>query len=165
MCVSSDRKQYRIVVVSDSHNDTSRLERLLPIINSADYFVFCGDGAADVMWLRGQIAVPIACVKGNNDFWLGEKLTDVATVAFGHARALIVHGHRHGVRQGLSLLMETAMLKDYKLVFFGHTHSSYDAVRDGIHIINPGALCDGSYAIVTINGGNITCKHEFIEKT
>ncbi|MCH5154419.1 MAG: YfcE family phosphodiesterase [Clostridiales bacterium] len=162
MCEKTEKKQYKIVVVSDSHHETSRLERLLPIINSADYFVFCGDGAADVMWLRGRITVPIACVKGNNDFWIKEQLTDVATVAFGHARALIVHGHRHGVRHGLALLMETAMLKDYKLVFFGHTHHYTDVEYNGVHFINPGALCEGSYAIVTGDGDSFTVENHFI---
>ena len=163
MCDSnSDKKQYKLVVVSDSHGDTARLERLLPVINSADRLVFCGDGATDVLWLSGRITAPIVCVKGNNDFWLKDRITDIATFAIGASRALVVHGHRHNVRQSLSLLLEIAMLKDYKLVFFGHTHKYADAVYDGIHFINPGALCEGSYAIVTGDGNNFVVENRFI---
>lgn len=160
--LNSDKKQYSIVVASDSHGDFSRFERLLPVINAVDYFVFCGDGMADVLWLRGRITVPMACVKGNNDFWVKEKITEAATVAFGPARALVVHGHRHGVRRGVSLLLETALLKDYKLVFFGHTHKYADVTQSGVHLINPGALCEGSYAFVTGDGQSFTSEQCFI---
>ncbi|MCH5155224.1 MAG: YfcE family phosphodiesterase [Clostridiales bacterium] len=161
--IENKNKQYKIVVVSDSHGDTSRLERLLPIINSADYFVFCGDGAADVMRLRGRITVPIVCVKGNNDFWLKEQLNDSATVTFGGAKALVTHGHKYGARQGITTLLEMAKLNDYKIVFFGHTHKYTDVIHSGIHFINSGALCNGSYAIVTYDGQTFVSQNCFIK--
>ena len=160
--INSGKKRYMIVVVSDSHGDTQRLERLIVTINSADYFVFCGDGAADVMRLRGSITVPIVCVKGNNDFWLKEQLTDCTTVMFGATKALITHGHRHGARYGVEQLLDVAKLNDCKLVFFGHSHRYTDLVRDGVHLINPGALCQGSYAFVTGDGKNFVSEQCFI---
>lgn len=164
MCqINPEKKQYNIVVASDSHGDNERLERLLPIINAVDFFVFCGDGVSDVMRISGRITVPTVCVKGNNDFWVQDRITDLATTAFGSARALVVHGHRHGVRQGLALLLEQAILKDYKLVFFGHTHKYTDVTQRGVHFINPGALCQGSYAFVTGDGINFESEQCFIQ--
>lgn len=149
---------YKLVVISDSHHDLERLERLLPIINSADYLVFCGDGLADIMWLRGRITVPIVCVKGNNDIGLNVQVSDLASVEFGKSRALVTHGHKLDVRHGIGKMLGMAILKDCKLVFFGHTHKYMDFVQNGIHFINPGALCYGSYALVAGDGVNFVSK-------
>ncbi|MDE5593524.1 MAG: metallophosphoesterase family protein, partial [Clostridiales bacterium] len=98
--MAPDQILYKLVVISDSHHDMARLEQLLPVINSADYLVYCGDGVMDVMWLRGRINVPIVCVKGNNDIGLNVQITDLASVAFGKTKALVTHGHKFGVGQG-----------------------------------------------------------------
>ena len=76
----------RLIVVSDVHRDTERLERLLPLINTSDYFVFCGDGLNDVMRVRGAITVPMVCVRGNNDF--DTCICDSADINVGGTRAL-----------------------------------------------------------------------------
>lgn len=150
---------YKLVVISDVHHDFARLERLLPIINSADYLVFCGDGLSDIMRIRGLITVPMVCVKGNNDIGLNVKVTDLAGVSFGAAKALVTHGHLQGVRQGAGGLLRLALAKDCSLVFFGHTHTYYDYTEKGVHLINPGALCNGSYALVAGDGVNFVSKH------
>ena len=153
---------YKLVVISDSHHDIARLEQLLPIINSADYLVYCGDGVMDVMWLRGRITVPIVCVKGNNDIGLNMQITDLASVAFGKTKALVTHGHKFGVGQGIGNMLGMAIMKDCKLVFFGHTHRYMDFVQGGVHFINPGALCNGSYALVAGDGKQFVSKQCFI---
>lgn len=151
---------YKLVAVSDTHHDTARLERLLPVINSATYMIFCGDGINDIMRIRGRITVPIVCVRGNNDF--GSDITELATMRFGDTRVLITHGHRLGVRHGLDMLMSEAIAKRCELVFFGHTHAFFDREVNGIHFINPGALCCGSYAIVVGDGVDFTCSRQTI---
>lgn len=157
-----DKILYKLVVISDSHHDMARLEQLLPIINSADYLVYCGDGVMDVMWLRGRITVPIVCVKGNNDIGLNVQITDLASVAFGKTKALVTHGHKFGVRQGIANVLGMAIMKDCKLVFFGHTHRYMDFMQGGVHFINPGALCNGSYALVAGDGKQFVSKQCFI---
>ncbi|MDE6200807.1 MAG: YfcE family phosphodiesterase [Clostridiales bacterium] len=157
-----DKILYKLVVISDTHHDMARLEQLLPIINSADYLVFCGDGVSDVLWLRGRITVPIVCVKGNNDIGLNVQITDLASVAFGKTKALVTHGHKFGVRQGVGKVLGMAIMKDCKLVFFGHTHRYMDFLQGGVHFINPGALCNGSYALVAGDGKQFVSKQCFI---
>lgn len=151
---------YKIVVASDSHHDIRRFEAILPIINSADYLVYCGDGLQDVMRLRGAITVPIACVKGNNDMGFG--ITDVASVTFGKTKALITHGNKLGVRGGVNNLVVMAKMKDCSFVFFGHTHRYTDVIVNGVHCINPGALCNGSYAMVAGDGKNFVAKQCYV---
>lgn len=148
----------RIVVVSDTHRDIARLERLLPVINGANRLVFCGDGVMDIMRVRGGITVPIVCVKGNNDLFSSVDIEDVASIMLCGVKTLITHGHRYGVRQGVAQLLFFADANDGKLVLFGHTHCYCDIVRDGVRFINPGALCNGSYAVIEYDGKEITCK-------
>ena len=38
----------RLVIVSDSHGNAKGLEKLLPLIEENHYFVFLGDGIADL---------------------------------------------------------------------------------------------------------------------
>ena len=156
----ADNLMYKLVVISDIHHDLARLERLLPVINSADYLVFCGDGVNDVLRVRGLITVPIVCVKGNCDF--GSDITELATTKFGETRVLITHGHRFGTKQSVNLLITEAIKKQCNLVFFGHSHVYLDRVENGIHLINPGALCSGSYALVAGDGINFVSKQHFI---
>lgn len=149
---------YKLVVISDSHHDIARLERLIPIINSADYLVFCGDGIMDIMYIRGSITVPIVCVKGNNDINANVNITELASVAFGNTRAIVTHGHKYGVQMGLRNLYGAATMHGARLVFFGHTHTYCDRIEGGVHFINPGALCNGSYALVAGDGESFVAK-------
>ncbi len=152
---------YKLVVLSDVHHDIDKVRKILPIINSADCLIFCGDGLNEMMSIRGEITVPTVFVKGNNDWQT--KIAEMSSITLGETRALVVHGHRHGVRHGVDGLIAAARLKNCRLVFFGHTHTPYDAVCEGIHIINPGAISGfGSYALVVGDGKNFTCKHETI---
>lgn len=154
---------YKLVVISDTHHDIARLERLLPVINSANYLIFCGDGVADIMWLRGRVTVPIVCVKGNNDIGMKVQMTDLASVSFGNTKTLVTHGHKLGVRQGVAKLLGLAIMKDCKLVFFGHTHMYMDFIQGGVHFINPGALCNGSYALVAGDGKQFVSRQCIID--
>ncbi len=148
---------YKLVVISDLHHGADNLVRIIPIINTSDYLIFCGDGLDELMLFRDEICVPMACVKGNND--RGTTMAEMASIILGGSRVFVTHGHRQNVRQGLSSLLNAAKLKSCNMVFFGHTHVYCDYVYDGVHFINPGALCDGSYALVLGDGRNFTSKH------
>lgn len=153
---------YKLVVISDIHRDLTRLARLVPIINSADCLIFCGDGVSDIMRLRGQIIVPMVCVRGNNDWDSQHKIDELASVNLGGVKALVTHGHRLNVRNGLSSIVNVAQHKGCALAFFGHTHKFCDVVVGGVHCINPGAVCNGSYALVAGEGGKFVCRQTAI---
>ncbi len=158
--LDADNLLYKLVVISDIHGDMSRLERLLPVINSADYLIFCGDGVKEIIRVRGLITVPIVCVKGNCD--LVSDITEIATTKFGDTRAMITHGHRFGTKQSIGLLLSEALKKHCNLVFFGHSHVYFDRIESGIHFINPGALCNGSYALVAGDGTDFISKRGMV---
>ncbi len=148
------------VIVSDVHHNLYGLRRLLPIINAAGHFVFCGDGMSDVMAVMGEITANSVCVRGNCDF--GSVVSERASMRLGKTNALITHGHLFGVKQSVRDLAEIAKERGCGIVFFGHTHSYTDLEIDGVRMINPGALCDGSYAYLTIDGDSIVCKQRSI---
>ena len=153
---------YKIVVISDIHYGSDNLVRIIPVINSSDYLIFCGDGFRELMLFRDEITVPMVCVKGNNDY--SAKIAEHASIVLGQSRALVTHGHKQNVRKNLNLLMNDVRLKGCQLAFFGHTHKYCDYVYAGVHFINPGALCDGSYAMVVGDGENFTSKQIIIEE-
>ena len=147
---------YKMVVISDIHYGSDNLVRIIPIINESNYLIFCGDGLRQLMLFRDEIRVPIVCVKGNNDY--NTKIAEHASIVLGQTRAFVTHGHKQNVRKGVGLLIDAARMKNCNLVFFGHTHVYYDYTAGGIHFINPGALCEGSYAMVIGDGVNFTSK-------
>ena len=153
-------KPFRMTVVSDVHGAVERLGRLLREINSGDYFIFCGDGARDVMRVAGEITVPTLCVRGNNDF--GSELAETVTENICGIRTLVTHGHRLGVGRGTEVLAEVACANGCTLAFYGHTHIRDDRTVGGVRVINAGALCGGSYASVEIEEGKILCTHKTV---
>ncbi len=153
-------KKHTAVIVSDVHYDAERLRALMPVINSSELFVFCGDGLNAVMNERGAILVPMVCVRGNNDFYTD--ITDTAIAMLGDMRFMVTHGHRQGVKNGISGVLAAAENNDCRLAFFGHTHMFCDRIEDGVRLINPGALCAGAYAFVTYDGARVVCERRSV---
>ena len=137
----------KIALVSDIHYAKREFERVLPIINTCDYFVFCGDGLTNVNALRYELTVPTVCVKGNCDFEYG---AETASAFFGGVKAIVTHGHKYGAKSGLSELVVLAASQNSNLVLFGHTHIPCDKTENGVRLINPGALMEGCFAIVNV---------------
>lgn len=152
---------YKLVVISDTNHDIARLERLLSVINQANYLIFCGDYVADLMRLRDKISVPLICVKGNKDIEQTQ-MADVTTATLGTTKALIAHGHTFCVSQDVRMLHNAAKQNGCGLVFFGHTRKYMDFMYGGIHFINPGGLCNGSYALVAGDGVRFASKNYII---
>ena len=152
---------YKLVILSDIHHDLARVRAILPILNEADYVIFCGDGIEDIMYFRNALRSPLVCVRGNNDF--GTNITETAVSTFGNTRALVTHGHKFDVRNGLKALYFTAMTDKCRMVFFGHTHTFTDKIVQGVHFINPGALCMGSYSLGAGDGTNIAVKQCLVQ--
>ena len=62
------------------------------------------------------------------------------------------HGHAYGVKRGLDELAVNAQREGCALALYGHTHEKRDTVISGVRLINPGALKNGNFAILTIDG-------------
>lgn len=140
-----------IGVVSDSHGDTQSLRALvekMEKMGGLDALCFLGDISDDARYLEDWLAlrserIAFYAVRGNNDFYSHDPEEIVLTLE-GH-RILMVHGHRHGVKQGLLRLSFYAQQKGADVVLFGHTHMAYEE-RDGdMLMLNPGAAGRGFF--------------------
>ena len=60
--------------------------------------------------------------------------------------------HRYGVKGGIGSFEAAARKSGADIALYGHTHIQYHDTKDGLHILNPGALMNGKYAVLTIEG-------------
>ena len=142
----------KILVCSDSHGHKNKFYTILDRENDIDYCFFLGDGlreAEDMPYMYPDIK--FIFVSGNCDLY---SMTD--TIAYKYIDSLTFmacHGHEFDVKRGLVDLCEKAKSVRADIALYGHTHrrNTYTDSRTGVFALNPGALCEGQYAIITTN--------------
>jgi uncharacterized protein len=133
----SDR--VRIVVFSDTHGNTSRLEQAIFQQPRADYFIHLGDGQWDIDEMRSTFpGRKILNVCGNCDFAAAAPVDEELFVC--GKRIFYTHGHRYYVKGGTATLIGEARSRKADIVLFGHTHEALNEYEDGLYIMNPGSL-------------------------
>ena len=65
------------------------------------------------------------------------------------------HGHPFHVKFGLAELEQAAREAHADICLFGHTHQQMTDYRDGLYLMNPGAVAEGCYGMVDITPGGI----------
>ena len=148
-----------VLVLSDSHGNTLNFTRALEIEKECKLVFFLGDGINDLERVRPNFPDrTFIAVKGNNDF-----PCDLDEFAYKHIEGntiIACHGHTVSVKRSLLPLLEKASSVRAGVALYGHTHRSdcfYDSYS-GIYAINPGALCNGNYAVLTLEKGNFDVK-------
>ena len=153
----------RVLVLSDSHGHRRRMCRVLEQEADCPVVFFLGDGLSDLE--KAKEAFParkFVAVRGNCD--PAGEYTSYDDFAYrfieGHT-IVATHGHRAAVRYGLHDLLEKAKGVRADLALYGHTHRPSQETRDGVLLVNPGALCDGAYAILTLTKqtADVTFRH------
>ena len=147
----------KILLLSDSHNDTNRIDTILETCGEIDRVIHCGDVEQDCEYM-GYVApplLPIVSVSGNNE-WYAEK-PYFTVLAFEGIRFYITHGFQERVKRDFDGLVYKAKKNDCQVALFGHTHTRTDQIIDGVRLINPGSVCypGCSYAILTVQNGTI----------
>lgn len=136
------------MVVSDTHRRTHELHAAALLVqNDVDLIIHAGDEVADAAWLSRQIDLPVVGVAGNWDRPTTE--FPIERTCDGEVRALVVHGHRHGVKVDLHILADEARSQHAPLAIFGHTHVPLACQVGQTILMNPGSLAeprDGSPA-------------------
>lgn len=131
----------RIIVMSDSHGDFSRVRRIFEENPGADCFIHLGDGAGDFEeagWLFPD--VPKKGVRGNCDFGCDPKLPKEGLLEFSGKRLYFTHGDLWRVKYGLDEIERVGRERGADVVLFGHTHNAMAEYRDGLWLINPGSV-------------------------
>ena len=145
----------RLGIISDSHDRGVWLERWLKKCRQEKYdAVFhLGDYDSDARWLERRLDVPLIAVAGNCDMF-SQRPRMVVTYYEGH-KLLAVHGHLQDVKYGCDRLSYYAESQDADIALYGHTHEAFAGWVGGVLLVNPGALMDGCFAELTLDGKSV----------
>lgn len=140
-----------VLVFSDSHGAVNLAEEMLNKEKDCSLVFFLGDGIEEAEKMKDRYKdKKFILVKGNNDWY-----SHTDTEAYKYVEGLTImscHGHLCNVRFSLRSLLNAAESVRANVVLYGHTHKSamYNDPVTGICAINPGALCEGKYAVLRI---------------
>lgn len=149
----------RILVVSDTHGDFSTLQKVIDIQRSAEIIVHCGDGDAQVQYLKEHFKDKmIVGVRGNCDWCSSLPSKEIINVC--GKKIFITHGHLYNAKVGLYTIMSATREEKADILLFGHTHEAMTYYEDGLYVMNPGS-CHGymasyGYIDITENGDIVT---------
>jgi uncharacterized protein len=161
--VPADRLVACLGLISDTHYP-ERLAALPPVVldvfRGVDLILHAGDvGTLDVLD-RLSAAAPVVAVHGNDERYpeAQRELPYQQVLALGGHRIVLSHAHYPDLAQE----MESRKSDDWgpklsrrasfghsagaRIVVYGHTHIPTDVERDGVRLINPGALASGNHA-------------------
>ena len=147
----------KLLILSDSHNSTGAVERILHAESDATAVIFLGDGLRDLEEaLTFYPKMKVYAVAGNCDFGALEQ-----TIAF------YTHGHMYGVKYDLDTLTDAAEARGAEVALFGHTHVPVAEQHGSVFLFNPGSCgrCytgPNTYGILTLDKGRIV-HHEHKE--
>lgn len=144
----------KAVVMSDSHKNFNSILRIMEKEPDATQIIHAGDVQQDVDDIESVWpTLPIACVAGNNEYFVPNIPYD-RIFTLGGKKIFLTHGHLYQVKHTLSILSKKAREVQADICIFGHTHTPFLENQDGIWFLNPGSTRD-SYATITINRGEI----------
>ena len=149
----------RILVISDSHGRTSRIEQAIEKHKDAKHIFFLGDCVRDIEdypFIYPDRTFHI--VSGNCDY--SSVFKSVDTVVLENKKIFFAHGHHLSVKSGITRLKQFAEVEKADIVLYGHTHIAKTEYADGIYFVNPGSLCSAregrtGYAVIDIEKNGI----------
>ena len=151
-----------ILVLSDSHGRADNACRVLEREKDCKTVFFLGDGEREALLLKEKYKDrSFICVRGNNDY--ASSFEDVAYKHIYGVTIMACHGHTYDVRFSRRTLFYRAADVRAHLALYGHTHvplTEGDPLS-GVCAVNPGALCNGNYCVISIEKG----KYDIFHKT
>lgn len=150
-----------ILIVSDSHGDTSNLKEAMLLHPEITRVLHCGDGEADVTALSvAYPSVHFDAVRGNCD--LGGLFPLQRLLRIAGRRIFMTHGHAYGTKYGLDELVGQGRKERADVVLFGHTHRRLIERRGSILVVNPGSIAGrfparaATYVILDLGDDGVT---------
>lgn len=168
----------QLLVLSDSHGRADRLRESARRCCGVDMILFLGDGLRDLSVLDERATERLCAVRGNCDLFspLAADLPEERFLAFDAYRVLMMHGHTHDVKLGISRAVAYAHERGADVLLFGHTHEPLSLyLPEGsdvggtvllrpLHVFNPGSIgaprgTAPSYGRVDLRPSGIVCSH------
>lgn len=156
----------KVVVISDSHGNIANLKHVLGFAKKieAAAIIHCGD------WNNQQaletvlnFGINLYTVLGNADIdsELIKTLRKKSNKFDDRFLKIEIDGRKIGIIHNINNLETT--LKDLDVVFCGHWHKQIEMIRDGVKVINPGAL-ENKISFVVYNTAGKEAEIAFMPK-
>jgi len=142
--------QAKILVVSDSHGNTTALQRIISLEKPFDYLIHCGDGVADLMYVQLPGNPFVLKVSGNIDRARGMHIDQRLIETIEGYRVYITHGDGHHVHRDISGVYSAAINEGCDIALFGHTHRQYLSENEP-RLFNPGEARGGFYGVIHVD--------------
>lgn len=170
-----------ILVLSDTHGMTDRVQEVLSRHTRSDALLFLGDGIRDLPdEVYSHPTRLFGGVRGNCDFFSPShakySFSDELLLNVDAYTVMMMHGHRHSVKSGTDAAIRYAASRGADILLYGHTHipeerylpegSEIGGIRlkKPLHVFNPGSLGyppDGvpSFGVIEIRNGRLLFSH------
>lgn len=137
-----------IAILSDSHDNTENLSKAIKILQEKHITeaIHLGDFVnPNAIRLFKDTHIHLTGIFGNNDgevFGLTKAFQDVDGTLAGHFYETTFGDKTVGCYHGTVTELKDSLItsKKYDIVLYGHDHTAFDEVLDGVHAINPGTL-------------------------
>ncbi len=149
----------KAIIFSDSHKNFVPMQKAMEAEGNVRHIIHAGDVQSDVEDLEIVYPhLPIAAVKGNND-WFVQNVPDDRVFELGGVRIFLTHGHNYGVKYSLQKLIQKAKEVSARIAIFGHTHIPLHKEVDGVVLFNPGAAAKG-YGVLEVLDGEFSLSYK-----
>ena len=162
--------QEKILILSDIHRSTGTAAKIIDEHKDASVIIFLGDGEVAFETAMAECGInayesvsPNVCMVSGNCDW-DSMFPQTITPVLGGVKICVTHGHGYSVKSkpGLFKLSEAASARGCTVALFGHTHSRFNEVINGVKLFNPGAVQNGQYGLAFVNDGNIELEHRSV---
>lgn len=137
----------KVAVISDSHDNITKLDGAMSHLKTADVVIHCGDLCAPFVVRRlgeGLGEVPLHVVWGNNDgdpFLIGKVAAGFPHVSLhGVLAEFEVDGLKVAANHYPRIARGLALSRQYELVCYGHDHTANEEWVEDCLLLNPGDL-------------------------
>ena len=149
----------KLLVLSDSHSSLRFMARCVEAVKP-DAVIHLGDHFDDGECLKEDFpGIPFYQVPGNCDrYRCRPDQPEILIPRIGGVDIYMTHGHRHGVKSTLGLLIRDARAAGVQAVLYGHTHiADCHREEDGLWVLNPGSCgyYGGSAGLIIISDKKI----------
>lgn len=171
----------KIIVLSDTHGKSYRIDDVLQRNRDYDALLFLGDGLRD---FGGKSYSCFSAVKGNCDgfSFFGASLDAPAEqlITLDGYKFLMTHGHTRSVKSGIESAMAYAYERGADVLLYGHTHIADEryypegselcgkTTDRPMYAFNPGSLGEPrggepSFGVIEIRNGQILFSHGILK--
>ena len=128
---------HRYGLISDTHGNLH--PQVLDLFGGVEAIFHAGDVVGERVLDELEAIAPTWAVLGNCDL-MGPRLPALRVVQAAFGKVIITHSHllQAGMGHPKTFVRHFAGQKP-RLILFGHTHQRYQALHDGVWVVNPGS--------------------------